>query len=47
VTDYQRGYQAAVDGSRFQQGESEEWIRGFHDGVMDLAAVKAKEASGD
>lgn len=38
-TEYQRGYKAAIDRKPFQQNESEEWKRGFGDGMLDLAAA--------
>ena len=37
-TEYQRGYKAAVDDKPCRQNKTEEWMRGFHDGLMDLAA---------
>ena len=41
-TDYQRGYYASTRGLP-NQPESDEWVRGWHDGMMDLAMVgKAK-----
>jgi len=42
-TDYQRGYYASTRGYRFQVEESDEWVRGWHDGKLDLARIgKAK-----
>jgi hypothetical protein len=41
-TEYQRGYYASTRGLP-NQPESDEWVRGWYDGKMDLAMVgKAK-----
>ncbi len=48
VTEYQRGYKAAINGEPCRLNESEDWIRGFHKGMLDLSRVgKAPKSSGD